>query len=270
MKNTAKTRLYLFIGSALTILLVAAFLVILNINEPQEYTKMPFNVLWILTVIACVSLGLFFAKGPVFDINGRLERVNINAMLMTVLIVIQLAFFFEILSVRYQIMNYQLYESIRKDFAIACESDTGELNETLESFVSQNISEVNIIDEEGKALFSSDADEIGNTVKQSKYIYPFSDDTHIQFEVDPSYISSQLRDLILNLMTVLVTSIFFSIEIILLMIKVISRNFEMDVAVDDNIENSGNNGRCFHLFTISDRYLFSFTLHQGCHQRLFP
>ncbi len=235
MKNTAKTRLYLFIGSSITIVMVAAFLVILNINEPKEYTEMPFNVLWILTVIACISMALFFARGPVFDIGGKLEQVNINAMLMTVLIVIQLSFFFEIISVRYQIINYQLYESIRQDFSIACECEEEELNDVLGSFVARNISAVSIVNEEKTVLYSSNKESIGQTLTQSKYCYPFENNTHIQFEVDTAYISKQIRDLILNLVTVLVTSIFFSVEIILLVIRIISRN-AVAILSDEDIE----------------------------------
>ena len=62
--------------------------------------------------MACVALAVFFAKGPVLDARGRLESVNINAMLLVVLVIIQVSFFFEIISVRNQILNYQLYQDI--------------------------------------------------------------------------------------------------------------------------------------------------------------
>ena len=94
MNNKTKTRLYLFGGSSLTLIIVYIFLLVLNINEPREYTAVPFNVLLILVIIACASLAFFFFRGPVFDIEGKLESVNINAMLVTVLIIIQVSFFF--------------------------------------------------------------------------------------------------------------------------------------------------------------------------------
>ena len=62
-ENKLRTRLYLFLGSVFAIVVVSAFLVILNINEPAEYTEIPLQVLLILTVMACIALAVFFAKG---------------------------------------------------------------------------------------------------------------------------------------------------------------------------------------------------------------
>lgn len=230
LKDSTKIRLYLFFGSTLTIVMVAAFLVILNINEPKEYTTVPFNVLWILTLIACIALALFYFRGPVFDLDGKLEAANINAMLLSVLVVIQLAFFFEIIAVRNQIINYNTYDTIRTDFDIAqgCEED--ELDETFAGLCDEVIQQISVSDEDGKVLYSSDPDQIGEQVPVSKYHYPFSQDRNISFVVDQGYNFNQLKSVVLNLLTVLVTSIFFTVEIVLLMLRVISRHMEKKTA----------------------------------------
>ena len=119
MNNTTKTRIHLYIGSALTILLVSGFLVLLNINTPIEYTRDSYSVLLILTIIACAALVLFYAKGPVFDVDGKLEALNINAMMIMLLVLIQIAFFFGIISTRNQILSNQVYNNIRNDITIA-------------------------------------------------------------------------------------------------------------------------------------------------------
>ena len=69
-----KIRAYLFAGSTLTIILVAVFLWVLNVGKPSEYTTEPFNILIILTIIAIICLAAFFAKGPVFNIYGKLDH----------------------------------------------------------------------------------------------------------------------------------------------------------------------------------------------------
>ena len=236
MRDNVKIRLYLFVGSTLTLLSIAAFLAVMNINEPKEYTSAPFYVLRILVVIAIVSLAAFFAWGPVFNIEGKLESVNINAMLMTVLIIIQVAFFFEIVSVRDQILTYQIYADIRKDITIADESSKDTLNDALSGFCEHGISKVSIIDDGGKVLYSSDLETIGTAMEDSAYSYSFGKENEIRFIVDKSYFTKQIISIILNLLTVLVTSIFLTSEIILSMIRVISRRIEKKMIVSSSDE----------------------------------
>ena len=230
MNSAKKTRLYLFIGSVLTIVLVAAFLIILNINEPKEYTAVPFNVLIILTVIACIALAAFYAKGPVFNIYGELESANINAMLLTLLIIIQVSFFFEIISVRNQTLNYQTYSNIRRDISIAEQCDEEHLNDKLSELQVDGIAEISVVDADGTVLYSSDESKVGQKMADTVYSYVFRQDKEIRFVVDKSFVNDQLRAIILNLLTVLVTSMFFSVEMVLMMIRVISRRL-VQVAV---------------------------------------
>ncbi len=232
MKNDTKTRIYLFIGSALTIVMVAAFLVILNINEPAEYTSIPFSVLWILTAIACIAMAVFYAKGPVFDLEGRLESGNINAMVIAVLVVIKISFFFEIVSVRNQIINYRIYDEIRRDFDTVQDCSPENLNDTLRKMCDNGMKEISIIDEERIILYSSDEEAIRTTVDPTKYIYTFSKNEKICFILEDGYVSGQLKTVILNLLTVLVTSIFFSVEMVFLVIRIVSRR--MDTAFVDS------------------------------------
>ncbi len=230
MKDNVKTRLYLFIGSSLTIIAVVAFLTLMNINEPKEYTAVPFNVLKILVVIATVSLAIFFRWGPVYDIEGKLESANINAMLMTVLIIIQVAFFFEIVSVRDQINGYQIYADIRNDITVADSSSREDMNDTLSGFCNNGIAEVAIVDGESRVLYSSNAGMVGAVMADSPYSYAFGKNNEIRFIVDKSYLKAQMVSIILNLLTVLVTSVFLTSEIILSMIRVLTRKIEKSAA----------------------------------------
>ncbi|MCR5735554.1 MAG: MFS transporter [Lachnospiraceae bacterium] len=232
LDNSKKTRLYLFIGSSLTIIIVAAFLVVLNINEPAEYTAVPFDVLLILTILACIALGFFYAKGPVFDIEGKLESTNINAMLIAVLIIIQVAFFFEIVAVRQQLFNYSKYKDIRNVISIAEETEEQDLDGVLGDLCKGVIVEISATDDNGIIIYSSDKTKLGQPLPDedppgiNRFSYVFSKADQICFFVDPSYITAQIKGIVLNLVTVLVTSLFFSVEMVLLMFRLIVRNME--------------------------------------------
>lgn len=236
-EDKVKTRLYLFLGSSFAIAVVAAFLVILNINEPVEYTEIPFQVLLILTVMSCIALAAFFAKGPVFSIDGVIKPTNINAMLLTVLIIIQVSFFFEILSIRNQILNHQKYIDIRKALSIAENTSPADMNSTLSELCRNEMSEISIVNENGVILYSSDSMKPGRKSEAAHYSYSFGKTSEIRFFMKPDYVRNVLQGIILNLLTVLVTSIFFSVEIVLLMIRLILRNTRMS---NDNDENENN------------------------------
>ena len=223
MTISGKTRLYLYIVSITTILLVSLFLVILNINEPVEYTRVPFCVLAILTVLSCIAIAPFFAKGPVFDINGQLKSTNINAMLLTVIIIIQISFFFEIISVKNQLLNYQVYTDIRNDINVASTYPEKKLDDLLQSLCKDSITEISVADKSGTVIYSSDKNLIGSAAKNTGYTYSFNKNSSIRFRVDPLFVRSRIKSIALNLLTVLVTSFFFSVEIVLLMIMNISK-----------------------------------------------
>lgn len=229
-----RTRLYLFSGSTFAIIVVSVFLVILNINEPAEYTKIPLQVLAILTVMACTALAVFFAKGPVFSIDGSIKRANINSMLVTVLMIIQVSFFFEILSVRNQILNHQKYINIRTNIRIIENTSPENMNSTLSGLCRDETAEISIADENGVVLYSSDPAKPGSKAEASQYSYPFGKSSRISFFIKPDYVRNILQGIVLNLLTVLVTSIFFSVEIVLLMIRLILRKTDINESASEN------------------------------------
>ena len=224
----------MFLGSSFALTVVAAFLVILNINEPAEYTEIPFQVLLILTVMACASLAVFFAKGSVFEVDGKIKRANINSMLIAVLVIIQISFFFEIISVRNQILNHQKYVNIRRNINIVENTKVTDLNRTLSELCKDEISEISIVDENGTALYSSNPAALGSKPEVSQYSYSFGKSAEIRFFIKPDYVSNMLIGIVLNLLTVLVTSIFFSVEIVLLIIRLILRTTEKNEAPSEN------------------------------------
>lgn len=224
-----KIRAYLFAGSAFTIILVAVFLWVLNFNEPSEYTSVPFSILIVLTAIAVLAMAIFCAKGPVFNIEGQLEAANINAMLITVLVIIQVAFFFEILSVRNQMINYQTYTEIRNNITRIEKISEDELDRSLPHLLNDTITDIMILDEDMNVVHSSDASLIGTKATYDVYdehTYPFSKGRSISFIVNYDHNISVIKSIALNLITVLVTSVFFSVEMVLLILQIIKRNMQ--------------------------------------------
>lgn len=233
MNTDRKTRLFLFIGSVATLAMVVAFLVILNIKEPKGYTAIPFSVLFIVTVIACLTLAVFFARGPVYDTEGKLASANINAMLLVVLIIIQIAFFFSIISVRNQKLTYKLYSDIRGDITAAESVDRASLDKLLSALCNGAITDIVVTDDSGKVINSSSDALIGTRIDGDAYTYPFNGTEKITFIVDGSYNSMQMRSMILDLLTVLVTSVFFSVEMVILMTRIITRQLEKNSDPDE-------------------------------------
>ena len=238
MGNSVKTRLYLFAGSVITLLLTAAFLVVMNINEPAEYTAVPFNVLMVLVIISVFALAAFFSRGPVFNLEGKLEGANINAMLMAILIIIQVAFFFEIVSVRNQILSYQLFADIRSDVSVLDSCDEETIDDTLRDLCKDSITEVSILDENFQVIHSSNPVRVGEILEQTTYTYSYGKTGKVRFDMDRGYFWRQMTTILLNLLTVLVTSIFLSGEIILLMVRAISRNLEKVSTLEAGSEDS--------------------------------
>ncbi len=224
-----KIRAYLFAGSAFTIILVAVFLWVLNFNEPSEYTSVPFSILIVLTAIAVLAMAIFCAKGPVFNIEGQLEAANINAMLITVLVIIQVAFFFEILSVRNQMINYQTYTEIRNNITRIEKISEEELDRSLPHLLNDTITDIMILDDDMNVVHSSDASLIGTKATYDVYdehTYPFSKGRSISFIVNYDHNISVIKSIALNLITVLITSVFFSVEMVLLILQIIKRNMQ--------------------------------------------
>jgi MFS family permease len=260
-----KIRAYLFAGSAFTIILVAVFLWVLNFNEPSEYTSVPFSILIVLTAIAVLAMAIFCAKGPVFNIEGQLEAANINAMLITVLVIIQVAFFFEILSVRNQMINYQTYTEIRNNITRIEKISEDELDRSLPHLLNDTITDIMILDEDMNVVHSSDASLIGTKATYDVYdehTYPFSKGRRISFIVNYDHNISVIKSIALNLITVLITSVFFSVEMVLLILQIIKRNmqksFKQEVSSETKADDSdGMISSLYYIRQISFLFYFA-------------
>ena len=221
-----RIRLSMLIGSAAVILIDLAFLWVLNLNESPQIQQMLWHCIQILGGAAILTAALFFIKGPVISVYGNVEIGNIMAMMVSVLIVIQLAFAFATYSQKDQELRYEIYSNMRHAITQLEECDgNSQIKEVMNTVVSDTdgFEGVLVI---GSGGFYLSAGKIQATEHRGiqKYEFPFFNNSgSIVFHVNEGYRNSRIFDILLNLMTTLIVSIFFSVEMVWCMIGVVNR-----------------------------------------------
>lgn len=232
MRNV-KIRLSMLTGSAAVIVIDLFFLWVLNLNETPEIQQMLRLCILILGGAAVITVALFFIKGPVISVYGQVETGNIMAMMISVLAVIQLAFAFAVYSQKDQAMRYETYGDMRQMITRleGCESRQ-KLEEEMNTLVNdtESLDRLEIFDSKG--ILSVSKDGALEQAKIRQYKFPFPNGYRIVFSINESYRSSRIYDILLNLMTTLIVSIFFSVEMVWCMIGVVNlKNASSDGAV---------------------------------------
>ncbi len=229
--NTKKIRLSLMTGAVLVILIDMFFLWILNMNEAEAVQQTLKLCILILAAVVIAAIILFFLKGPVFNIYGQVETGNIMAMLISVLVIMQLAFSFEIFSQKDQEMRSEMYGDMRYIIAqLENCTDSEQLQQILEEAAAEfdSIGVVDIAGPDDVILRSSDTGRVSMSEGTAEYIFPFYNDCHIVFHMNHNYRGRQIFQIWLNLATTLVIAIFFSVEMVWGMIGMIKNKNESD------------------------------------------
>ena len=150
-------------GSVLVILIDMFFLWILNMNEAETVQQTLKLCILVLAAVAIAAIILFFIKGPVFNIYGQVETGNIMAMLISVLVIMQLAFSFEIFSQKDQEMRSEMYGDMRQTIAqLEDSTDREQLQQILEEAAAEvdSIAVVDIAGTDDVILQSSDTERV--------------------------------------------------------------------------------------------------------------
>lgn len=226
-----RVRLSLLTGSTAVIIIDLLFLWVLNLNETESIRNMLQLCILILGGAAVVTIALFFMKGPALDVYGRVETGNIMAMMVSVLVVIQLAFSFAAYSQKDQRLRYEMYSDMRHVIAQLDTYDSDAqlarmLDEAVEN--SEVCEAVDIIDSMGGVRVSSGSSPAGARDNMQRYEFPFLSGSRIVFWIDGNYRSGQVFRIWLDLMTTLVISIFFSVEMVWGMIGLVNRKDTAD------------------------------------------
>ena len=220
-----KTRLSLLIGSTAVIMIVLLFLWVLNLNESGSIQQMLHLCIFLLGGAAIITVAVFFLKGPALNVDGKVETGNILAMMVSVLVVILLAFSFASYSQKDQQIRYEMYGDMRQMISRLETADSSEyadiLNETVDT--SPSCEGAYILDSNGRVYASSGAMLLAGREGMEEYEFPFINDSQVIFWVNESYRTHQIFAIWLELLTTLVISIFFSVEMVWGMIGLVTR-----------------------------------------------
>ena len=211
-----KTRLSLLIGSTAVIMIVLLFLWVLNMNESDSIQQMLHLCIFLLGGAAIITVAVFFLKGPALNVDGKVETGNILAMMVSVLVVILLAFSFASYSQKDQQLRYEMYGDMRQMISRLETANSSEyadiLNETVEN--SASCDGAYILDANGRVYASSGAMLLAGREGMEEYEFPFINDSQVVFWVNESYRTQQIFAIWLELLTTLVISVFFSVEMV--------------------------------------------------------
>ena len=221
-----RIRLSLLVGSVAVIMIDLFFLWILNMNESGSIQQMLHLCIFILGGAAIVTVAVFFIKGPALNVYGQVETGNILAMMVSVLVVILLAFSFASYSQKDQQLRHEMYGDMRGMISrLETAGDSSEFSEILNDTVrnSPSCEGVYIIGSDGSMRVSSGAALLAGKEGMEQYEFPYINDSRIVFWVNESYRTRQISSIWLDLLTTLVISVFFSVEMVWGMIGLVTR-----------------------------------------------
>lgn len=226
-----KIKLSLSAGAIFVILMDMAFLWILNMNETETIQRMLRLYILILGGAAIGAVILFFVLGPVMDVYGNIEMANIMAMLVSVLVIIQLAFAFAVYAQKEQEMSYEMYTDMRRvitrlEFCQDKEQQQYEISKAVRHY--EQLVYVDIVDAQGEVSVSLESDRRSDVKMHDQYRFPYFKRYEIVFGVNRRYYVGQILRMGLNLLTTLVVSIFFSVEMVWGLMGLVRRGIKKD------------------------------------------
>lgn len=223
MKRETKIRMALFGGSLMILLIVAVFLWLINGNRGETARATFFTYMTILGLLACVSLALFFAFAEVFDQNGNVYTSRIITMLVTILMLVQLALAFSTYTNTSMEFSFLTFEQARDTVhQIDAEGERAPTPILTEAATSEFVY-MAIADEDGVILYSSDESMVGQ---------PAPDDGALSFilysghrllaEPSEAYNAHVMGELLIGQLTLLVISLMFSVEFVMFIVGRVS------------------------------------------------
>lgn len=214
-------------------------------EEIKIYTKQLSFVLVILALAASVFLTILISRGNILDENNKARKKNILTIVLVVLSLAQLIFVFTNYSVfkkGYEDMgqnNIKLVARIvKKDIESVIDKDvlyrelyemTDYLNRVKE--IVPEIKDIYIRNESNRVFYATEAKSLGDS--NDNYVYSESllvddDGTSpvISVELSNRYIQGKTKNILIDMMTSLVVSFFFMVEITLFVFIIIERKFD--------------------------------------------
>ncbi len=224
MKRENKIRLALFAGSVAILLIVAVFLWLINGSQSEAVRRTFFTYMGILGGLALLSLGAFFAFSEVFDQEGRVYTSRIITMLVTILMLVQLALAFSSYTNQSMDFSFATFEHAY-DTVTAIDADNeSRPDDRLREAATAEFSYMAIIDEGGVILHASDPAMIGQTATDDNALsFILYSGHHLIAKPSESYHAGVITEMIISQLTLLVISLMFSVEFVMFIVGRVSR-----------------------------------------------
>jgi predicted MFS family arabinose efflux permease len=228
--NKTRIRVILFAGSSLIALIVLVFLLVLNLSQSAELKRTFLSYVVVLWIFSMVAFAAFFFKGAIFNIAGELEDGMVTTLILTVLIIVQIAFAFANYAYTRMRNSFDAFDRVRELYAQvdwnvppeALSSRLGTLPDEIDRiYIVQNNTPIYRFG--APAGNEEDIVDLADYNPQEWYVFPFRDGS-IMMHISRAYSSSLSRKILLDLSTVIVAGLFFGFELILLVMQLIKRS----------------------------------------------
>jgi predicted MFS family arabinose efflux permease len=228
--NKTRIRVILFAGSSFIALVVLVFLLVLNLGQSAELKRTFLSYIVVLWIFSMAAFAVFFFKGAIFDIAGELEDGMVTTLILTVLIIVQIAFAFANYSYTRMRNSFDVFDHARNLYSrTGWDVPLEELNARFGT-LPEEIDRIYVV--QGDTIIysygasaGSDGEQadLGNSNPQEWYVFPVKTG-RMMLHVSEAYTKSLTQKILLDLSTVIVAGLFFALELIFFMMQLIKRS----------------------------------------------
>jgi MFS family permease len=166
---------------------------------------------------------VFYWKGAIFEVSGKLKSGLIATVILGILIVVQVAFAFANYAYKQMQFSFVCFDKARVLFSGVNWNEKDTLDEQIGE-LPEEIDQVYLADADGKLVYSRGlpAEETPSWDPLERYVFPFGS-LSVGMHISHESAMSALRRNLLDLLTVLVVSLFFCFELVLILQQYIQR-----------------------------------------------
>jgi MFS family permease len=243
--HKTRIRVILFSGSSLITLVVLAFLLVLNFDQSTDLKRTFLGYAVVLWVFSIIAFAVFFFKGVIFNVAGELEDSLVTTLILTVLIIVQIAFAFAHYAYSRMRNSFDGFDHARNlygrvDWDLPPDqlgNQFGTLPDEIDwiTIVQENTvifhydPSGSSTEKENLADFRSDSRSFKERYHSQEwnrsekwYMFP-AENGRIMMHISETHSKNLTKKILLDLSTVIVTGLFFAFEIILLVMQLIKR-----------------------------------------------
>jgi len=237
MEKSRLVRFLLFLASTGIVAVALTFLWFLNLNQAPQLRQIFTFYLVLLSLFSALSLGIFFARGAIFDVDGRLEYVLVITVIMSVLVLAQAAFGFAGYAYRQTQYSFGVFDKARLVFAqVDWNAPAADVDRQLAS-LPEEFDGVYVFPEKEQAgtagwkpssepSYAYHPRSEGNLEtyrSRELFIFPLSGKS-VVIRLSRNFHRRSLERILLDLSTLIAMGIFFGLELSLLVTRFIQRN----------------------------------------------